>query len=67
MERKSVLEPWRPRFLGSKVSMGLGPLLANGQRSNQETTEHVGEMVEVSHNLTKGLEFEPWECNYVIW
>ena len=46
--------------------MDLGPLLASGQRSNQETTEHVGEMVEVSHNLTKGLEFEPWECNYVI-
>ena len=28
---------------------------------------HVGEMVRVSLNLTRGLEFEPYECKCVLW
>ena len=29
-------------------------------------TEYVGEIVRIFFNLTKGFEFEPCECNYVL-
>ena len=39
----------------------------NSMKLYKFITKHIGEMVGISLSLTRGLEFEPWECSYIMW